>query len=281
MRRFANLANEESQMEEEKKSKKKSSASKWFARCLLLACIVVPLVWFFIFRDTSPADVNSQAAQEARQEALIEAGTSQVVSLDGVWVVDTEIGVFDDACLTEVCGSSFVGFRIDEELIGIGGKTVVGRTPGINAQFTIEGTRILSTGETNTEGASPFVIADMTELITDDAGRNNAIKRQAIETNKFPEASFVITEPIDFSSETDLEGGFETEVVGDLTIHGITRQEWILLKVSFDGSRILIYGDLGPILLADYGIEKPRSAVVLSVNDVAIMEFQLYFKKRS
>ena len=55
--------------------------------------------------------------------------------------------------------------------------------------------------------------------------------------------------------------------------------ETVTLNASFDGSRILVYGELGPIQLADYEIEKPRSAVVLSVEDRAIMEFQLYFKK--
>ena len=254
---------------------KKHIGSKWFISVVILICLVGFLAWFLIFRDTSPADVNSQAAQEARQEVLTEAGITQVESLDGIWVVDTEIGIFDQSCLTTVCNSSFVGFRIDEELVGIGGKTVVGRTPGVEAQFTIEGTNIFLTG--NEETAT--IVADMTELTTDDAGRNNAIKRQAIETSAYPEASFNIVESIDFSSATDLETGFEIEVSGDLTIHGVTRQEQIVLNVSFNGSRILVYGELAPILLTNYEIDKPRSAVVLSVDDKATMEFQLYFKK--
>ncbi|MEE2682704.1 MAG: YceI family protein [Actinomycetota bacterium] len=266
-------------MEEEKKSNKTNRTSKWVARFLLLACVIVPLVWYFIFRDTSPADVNSQAAKEAREEALNQADVSVVETLDGVWVIDTDIGIFDEACLTKVCGSSFVGFRIDEELVGIGGKTVVGRTPGITGSFRIEDTRILSSEDGGAQGQISTIVADMTRLITDDSGRNNAIKRQAIETDIYPEASFVITESIDFSSETDIKTGFVTEVVGDLTIHGITRSETVTLNASFDGSRILVYGELGPIQLADYEIEKPRSAVVLSVEDRAIMEFQLYFKK--
>ena len=110
-------------------------------------------------------------------------------------------------------------------------------------------------------------------------GRNNAIRIQAIETSAYPEATFNIVKSIDFSSVTDLGTGFEIEVSGDLTIHGVTRQEQIVLNVSFNGSRILVYGELTPILLANYEIDKPRSAVVLSVDDKATMEFQLYFKK--
>ena len=261
-------------METENSSKSRRPVIKWAGILLVLIGAIVVLLWYFVFRDTSPADVNSQAAKEARDQALSEAETPEVQSLDGVWVIDTEIGEFNDACLTEVCGSSFVGFRIDEELVGIGGKTVVGRTPDVSAQFTINESEIVSSEESR-----PTVTVDMTTLITDDANRNNAIKRQAIETSKFPEASLVITESIDFSSATDLEAGFTTEIFVDLTIHGVTRQETIEVTASFDGSRILVFGNLGPILLSDYEIEKPRSAVVLSVEDNALMEFQLFFKK--
>lgn len=248
---------------------------------VVLAIILGLLVWYFLIRDSSPASVNSQAANQARDEALAEVETSVVESLDGLWVIDTEVGVFNNECLTQACGASFVGFRIDEELLGIGGKTVVGRTPGIEAQFAIEGTRILSSDDPNSKSEIPFVIVDMTQLITDDAARNNAIKKQAIQTDKYPESTFYLTRSIDFGLETNLESGFEIEAIGDLTIHGVTRQESILLQASFDGNRILVYGELSPIKLADYGIEKPRAAVVISVDDEASMEFQLYFKKVS
>ena len=125
----------------------------------------------------------------------------------------------------------------------------MGRTPDVSAQFTINESEIVSS-----EQSRPTVTVDMTTLITDDANRNNAIKRQAIETSKFPEASLVITESIDFSSATDLEAGFTTEIFVDLTIHGVTRQETIEVTASFDGSRILVFGNLGPILLSDYEI---------------------------
>ena len=185
-------------METENSSKSRRPVIKWAGILLVLIGAIVVLLWYFVFRDTSPADVNSQESNEARDLALSEAGTSEVQSLDVVWVIDTEIGEFNDACLTEVCGSSFVGFRIDEELVGIGGKTVVGRTPDVSAQFTINESEIVSSEESR-----PTVTVDMTTLITDDANRNNSIKRQAIETSKFPEASLVITESIDFSSATD------------------------------------------------------------------------------
>ena len=121
----------------------------------------------------------------------------------------------------------------------------------------------------------------MASLMTDNAARDNALRNQAIETELFPLATFEIKNPIDFSNEIDLAAGFIRDVTGVLTIHGVSREETITISASFNGNTILIFGELGPIKLSDYDIEKPRSAVVLSVEDNASMEFQIFFKKTS
>ncbi len=168
----------------------------------LVAVIGVALVafgvWWFVLRDDSAATVDSDAAEAARDEALSESsdgatdgGTASTADgVEGTWTVDTTIGTFDEACLTEVCDTTFVGFRIDEELAGIGAKTVVGRSPGVSGSMVIEGTTIVSTD----------LVVDMTQLITDSGARTNAIRSQAIETDAFPEALFTLTEPIELGA---------------------------------------------------------------------------------
>ena len=247
------------------------------------------LVYWFVFRDDAPAAVDSTEAAEARQEALAEAQAeepeaeepaAEVVveeepaaeadgDISGVWNVDTSIGTFDELCLTEVCDATFVGFRIDEELASIGAKTVVGRTPGVSGTMTIDGTTITGTD----------ILVDMTGLITDDGARNNAIRNQAIETASFPEASFVLTQPIELGSVPGPGEQVQVEATGDLTIHGVTRTETIPLTAELAGDIIVVFGQLGPILLADYDISEPRAAVVLSVEDNAIMELQLFLRR--
>ncbi len=54
----------------------------------------------------------------------------------GTWTLDTSIGSFDDF------SGSFVGYRVQEELAGIGGQTAVGRTPDVTGSLTIEGTTL-------------------------------------------------------------------------------------------------------------------------------------------
>ena len=256
---------------------------------VVLLAVLGFVVYWFVFRDDAPAAVDSIEAAEARQEALAEAQAeepeaeepaAEVVveeepaaeadgDISGVWNVDTSIGTFDELCLTEVCDATFVGFRIDEELASIGAKTVVGRTPGVSGTMTIDGTTITGTD----------ILVDMTGLITDDGARNNAIRNQAIETASFPEASFVLTQPIELGSVPGPGEQVQVEATGDLTIHGVTRTETIPLTAELAGDIIVVFGQLGPILLADYDISEPRAAVVLSVEDNAIMELQLFLRR--
>ena len=278
----------------------------------LVGLIVVGfLVWYFLIRDTSAASVDSDEAAEARAEALAEAAADDAsepeqapaeepaaeqpapdepavaedppaptpapepaaeetgAGLDGTWTVDSTIGTFNDACLTDVCDATFVGFRINEELANIGAKTVVGRTPGVIGTLEIEGTTI-----TNTE-----IVVDMTLLVTDSDSRTNAIRNQAIETATFPEAGFTLTSPIDLGALPADGESVTVDAVGDLTIHGVTRTETIPLTAERAGDVIVVFGQLGPILLADYEIDEPQAAVVLSVEDNAIMELQLFFTR--
>ncbi len=275
----------------------------------LLGLIAVGfLVWWFMFRDTSAASVDSVAAAEAREEAIAEAAannesaeapasadmeedenqaadgagsavdsgqadsaTSAGSPIEGLWAVDSSIGTFDDACLDVACSSGFVGFRINEELVGFGAKTVVGRTPNVTGTMQVAGTQITSVE----------IVADMTAIETDDSGRTSALKSAAggLETQRFPEATFVLVEPIELGS-VPVEGvPIEVNAVGDLTVHGVTNRVTIPLTAELQAGLVVVYGSLVDMQLGDYDIPKPTSVVVLSVEEIATMELQLFFSR--
>lgn len=269
---------------------------------LLVAAVAV---YFVFFRDNSAESVDSVAAQEARQEAIAEAAgsaggddaaaeqtdeyqepdegdteldsgqpdsaASVGAATDGVWTVDTSIGTFDTACLTEVCGSTFAGFRINEELSGIGAKTVVGRTPDVSGSMELAGSQVI--------GAS-FTV-DMTTLVTDNDSRTSALRSAAggLETNDFPTAMFELTEAIDLG-ELPAEGAsIDVQASGNLTVHGVTRPVTIPLTAEVQAGLIIVFGNLEGILLEDYGIPKPSAVVVVSVEDNATLELQLFLSR--
>lgn len=257
-------------IEADKAGKSRGTTTKVGVAVLALL-IVAAGAWYFLIREVAPVEVDSVEAAAARSEATAEAGaeTSVVPSdIGGIWNVDTTVGQFNDGCLTDVCSSTFAGFRIDEVLSGIGDKTVVGRTPGVEGQILVEGTTV--TG-------GQFIV-DMTGLITDSGARTGAIRSQAIETDAFPTATFELTSSLDFG---EVPGGDEQVTVtaaGNLTVHGVTRAVEMPLTAELQNGVIVVFGQL-ELALADYGIDTPSAPIVVSVDDTAVLELQLFLTR--
>lgn len=224
-------------------------------------------IWYFVFRDDSPAEVSLDAATRSLGESRTTAttgasGSRSAANLDGTWNVDRSIGKFADFT------SSFAGFRVQEELAGIGAKTAVGRTPDVTGSITIAGTTIPS---------ASFEV-DMTTLTTDDSRRDGQLRTQAIETSRFPKAAFTLTQPIQLGRIPADGEKISVNATGDLTLHGVTKQVTIPLEAQRTGDVIAVVGSLG-IPFADYAISPPRSAIVLSVDDKGVMEVQLFLTR--
>jgi polyisoprenoid-binding protein YceI len=132
-------------------------------------------IWYFVFRDDSPAAVSIDRATESLDTNT--SGDGPASEIDGTWTIDRTVGSFDDFT------STFAGYRVQEELASIGAKTAVGRTPDVEGTFTIEGNEIPK---------AEFTV-DMTTLKSDEDRRDNAIRNQAIETSRFPTATFTLT----------------------------------------------------------------------------------------
>jgi polyisoprenoid-binding protein YceI len=251
------------------KSKHVPSRSRGDAGIVVLVLLAVVLVagagiWYFVFRDTAPEKANIRSATKSVDQP--DSSSSSSSDLDGSWGVNTSIGDFDaDA---EIYSSSWLGYRVQEELVGIGAKTAFGRTPEVTGSMTIEGTSVTAV---EVEG-------DLTALVSDSSRRDDSLSRQSIETSQFPTATFELTAPIDFGDVSDGET-LSVDATGDLTIHGVTKAVTIALEASLENNTIVVTGSIG-IIFADYDIEKPTAASVLSVDDHGEMELQLFFTKQ-
>ncbi|MFO7591026.1 MAG: YceI family protein [Acidimicrobiia bacterium] len=218
-------------------------------------------VWYFVFRDDAPPAVDLEGAT---QSVTTDPGRSSGAesAVDGTWSVDTSVG--DLAAGT----ASFVGYRVQEELAGIGAKTAVGRTPEVEGSLTIDGTTVTEVS----------IVADLTALASDSDRRDGAMQSQAIETARFPDATFELTEPIELESVPAEGEPITAEAVGTLTIHGVTRPVTIDLQAQLTEGVIVVTGQL-PIVFADYDIDTPTSFAVLSIEDNGVMELQLFFAR--
>jgi polyisoprenoid-binding protein YceI len=219
--------------------------------------------------SADPATPGATSAPSAAASAVPSSAASATAasggstgSLDGTWKVDQSLGSFSDFT------SSFVGYRVQEQLASIGANTAVGRTPDVTGSITLAGATVT---------AAEFS-ADLTTLKSDDDRRDGQLSRQGIQTSQFPTATFKLTQPIDLGTLPADGQTISVTATGDFTLHGVTKSVQIPLQAKRSANEIVVTGSL-PILFADYNIPKPNSFAVLSIDDHGTMEFQLLFTK--
>ena len=264
--------------------------SSWKRWVLLGAIVLVALaalgIWWYL-RDDAPEEVSLDAAVAAVTSVENSPATAVAVTsgdtsppatavaattgstsapaggVAGNWTVDTSVGEFS----FENSTGTFVGFRVEEELSGIGSTTAVGRTPEVSGTMTIDGTKLTET----------TIEADMTAITTNNSRRDGPT-REALGTREFPSATFTLTAPIDLGDAASSGEKTTVTATGDLTVHGVTKSVQIPLEAQLVGDTIVVVGSLD-VVFSDYGITAPTAPIVLSVDDHGKVELQLFFRR--
>ena len=226
-------------------------------------------VWYFVLRDDGPEAVSTDSALQALEDRTATPGSgasgttptaggqtpgAQATELDGTWTIDQSLG-------------SFVGYRVKEELGGIGGVTAVGRTTGVTGNVTIA----------DNEATAATISADMTALKSQESSRDGQLRNQGIEYGRFPTSEFKL-------ASTEIPDGVEdgetasVTLNGSLTLHGVTKEVSMPAEVTLKDGVLVVVGEV-EVLFADYAIQKPTAARVVSMEDKGVMEVQLFFKK--
>jgi polyisoprenoid-binding protein YceI len=161
----------------------------------------------------------------------------------------------------------FVGYRVHEKLRGLD-KEVTGRTPDVSGTMTIVGNQVTAAD----------ITADLTALKTDDPLRDGAVKRMGLETNTYPDGTFVLTEPIPLSAPPTAGQEVTATAKGNFTIHGVTKPVEVPITASWDGDQIRVATRGGGVRIQfqDYGFG-PLSVQVAQTDDFGFFEFQLLF----
>ncbi|MGH9211845.1 MAG: YceI family protein [Acidimicrobiales bacterium] len=245
------------------------------AAAAVVVVILAAAGWWFFIRDDAPEEASiddAQAAAEAERSGDdVDAEGSDGdgngdeaagTTIDGTWTIDARVGSFDDF------SSAYVGYRVQEELATIGANEAVGRTPDVTGTVTIDGNEV-------TDGSFE---ADMTTLRSDQSLRDNQLRGRGLETDAFPTASFVLTEPVELPDDATSGDQITFTATGDLTLHGVTNAVTLDFDATFTDGIIAIVGQ-APIALSDYDIEPPEGFSVVSVADEGTFEFQLFLSR--
>ncbi|MCB0993682.1 MAG: YceI family protein [Acidimicrobiales bacterium] len=258
----------------------------WVLLGAALASAILVAVWWFLVRSDPVEPPSIDAAVEALTPtpgggaaattgpdpvvptpgdigSTLTADEGAPVAIDGAWTVDTTIG--DPAAGT----GSFVGYRVDEELAGIGANTAVGRTHAVSGSLVVEGTTITEV----------TVEADLTQLHSDRPSRDRQLRTVGLETDLHPTAAFVLTRPVDLLEVPAAGTTVTVAAHGELSLHGVTRTVALDIQAQQVGDVIAVVATT-PVVLADHGIARPTGGLVLSIADRGQLEVQLFFRKQ-
>ena len=225
---------------------------------VVLIVVLLLLLYLFVFRGGStPVTLKSAVEVLEKSQNAKEKSNSGPMNFLTTGEVTWSVDAAQDA---------FVGYRVNEELVGKGAFTAIGRTDFVSGFLVIDGENLL---EATFE-------ADLSKLKSDNIFRDGALRTQAIESAKYPKANFTLVEPIVLG--TDFFSGEPVSILlkGNFNLHDTTREIEIIVDGQFVNDTIVVTSSF-TILFSDYGIEKPSSGRVLSIEDEGIVEIQLFF----
>ena len=231
---------------------------KWLALGVVVVVALGFAGWYFFLKtDPEPRAAIKLTPIVTTTTAAGQQPSTSASALDGTWTVEPGNT------------QNFVGYRVTEKLFAnISDTEATGRTDNVTASMTIDGTTVKDV----------TVTADLRDLTSDNSFRDGRIKSEGLESDDFPEAKFVMSEPITLSAVPAAGDTIKTQATGDFTLHGVTKKVTIDLEGRWDGKQVQVVGNL-PIVFSDYGITAPTAPAVASVDDHGEMELQLFFDK--
>jgi len=233
---------------------------------LVVGLAAMGVTWFLGRDSVDVVDIDralgdAVAAQpDSSTSADGSAGQGEVEDATGTWVVDPEFVAFD----LQSSAGTWVGYRIQEELRGIGDFTAVGRSPRVDGEVVIDGGQVVSAA----------IRADLQGLVSDNANRDSRVAPLFADGP----VEFVLNGPVDFGAVPSGGERVTVPAPGVLRIAGVSRDVEFALIADVAGSRLLITGST-VITLADFDVSVPSAGPVLSVSDDATIEFQLFLAR--
>jgi polyisoprenoid-binding protein YceI len=173
-----------------------------------------------------------------------------------------------------VASGSLAGYRVREQLANLPAESdAVGRTDQVTGTITLGGS-----GDAVQLTAADLSV-DMTTLASDKSQRDNRLRNEGLQTDQFPTATFKLTQPVDVPANALTGTPSDVTLVGDLTVHGVTKSVSIPAQVQLSDGQIQVAGSL-TFPLSDFSITAPNiGGFIVSIADTGTLEFAVNFAK--
>jgi len=212
---------------------------------------------------TAAPTAEETAADEAATAAPIvepepdanAAPTEALETAPAAAAIETRVFAIDPA-------GSKATYAVYEEFLGqnVAFVTAIGATQSITGsiELNIDGSSLAI-------GANEFVV-DLSTLTSDRPRRDNAIRRDWLQSSTYPLATFKATEVTELPADAALGSEVAFKLAGDLTIRETTLPQTWDVRAILDGSTLV--GTAQSFLyMRDFGFEPPDIAGMLKVTD--------------
>ena len=229
-------------------------AWKWVLAAVVAVAVAIPVgTWVYInfIRDDAPAELTLDSTEQPGTTTGTSGASGGAGNVSGTWRPTAE---------------SVVGYRVKEILFGQSAEGV-GRTSDVTGSMTINGTTVEAVD----------LVVDMKTVRSDESRRDSAFNGRIMETDTYPTATFTLTQPLALSAVPADNTVVDAQAVGDLTLHGVTRQVSFTLKAQRDGAKIKVNGTI-PVVFADYDISNPSGGPART-EDNGLLEFTVVFER--
>ena len=228
------------------------------------------------------APVPAQTASAPEQPAASTATTPVeiVPSATQAAIVDpTQGGDNPGAASTQTTftidpAQSTVTYAVDETFLNQNNKlnTAVGKTSEISGEL------VLDLANPANSASGEFTV-DISTLTTDSSRRDNAIRRQWLESAQYPTATFTINQVTGFPANPQEGQPINFKLVGDLTIRETTKPVTWDVTATLNGDQLTGTATTF-LMMQDWGVTPPDIAGMLIVKDGVTLTLDFAFQKQ-
>jgi len=196
---------------------------------------------------------SEAAVNETRAAADTSAGDVALPATDGLQLAVAPEG-------------NEVRYRVREQLVGVDlPNDAVGATTEVSGGIAFDATGKLA------PASSKFVV-NVANLKSDRDRRDGYVRGRILETSQFPTVELSPTAIRGLTLPLQTSGAKSFQLVGDLTVRGVTKPTTWNVDAKFDGNRVTGTATTS-FLFSEFGLTQPRVPVVLSVADSIKLEY--------
>ena len=225
--------------------------------------------------NPSPPEVTKTQSENTQSYDKVQSEKKLITSIDNTKLEKSDEQIDSDLENSMIMldfgnnsdNSIRANYRVTEQLARLSYPIdAVGYTEDVSGSIYID-----ATGQPTLES---LLTIDLSKLKSDESRRDNYLRGNALETDKFPQAFFLVNElkNLDMSDLTNLNSNdIEFQMSGDLTIHGVTKSKtWNVVAKSELGS---IKGNASVSFpFSDFDIDIPKLFFIISVEDKITLE---------